>query len=354
MREMEQNDVYDESEFEEGEDLDVEAEEDTSTKITSLWGIPVKGFILGGVIVLLIIIAIIVIAMKKNGSSGSSDVVLPNTAQTTARTQCYANFVNIGYTEGVANIGSTLYALDGSVIGTIESSGATTIKDDWGSVLGYVTSASLQPDAQDTVSTSENSTTSSDNSDSVDDETVLTLRKYGYTGDEIELAISAGANTDELIDAAKALQDVAAKEALERMSDTASEEFQLLVNTTQYCMPLQEFLPVDVMVPGFTRVDNTYLVNADYEKIPTYGYQLRVKVKIANGTYAFMDINPTRYAQMPDSGNIVVEVHYTLYGPDEDHIQFYITDLVERDITTLTVNPEDSAVNLDDVINKGR
>lgn len=353
MREMEQNDYYDESEFEEGADLDTEAEEDTSTKINKLWGVPVSGFILGAVIVLILIIAVVVIGMKKNSGS-SADIVQPDTSVTTvSRTECYANFTKVGYIDGAATVGATVYSVDGSVLGTLEASGATSIKDDWGAVLGYVTSPNLEPDVA-TNTSPQSTVTNTVNSSGFDEDTIKQLRKYGYTGDEIELAASSGVDPELLIQEAQLLYDEEAKAALERMSDSASEEFKGMVNTTQYCMPLQEFVPVDVMVQGYIREQHSYIVNADYEKIPTYGYQLRVKVKIANGTYAFMDIDPTRYASMPDSGNIVVEVFYTLYGPNAESVQFYITDLIEKDITTLTVNPEDSAVNLNDVINKGR
>ena len=343
MREMNQGEVYREMDVD--EDYDVEASEDTSSSITKIYGIPKNIFILIAAAVIVLLIAVIVIALRKNiGGSSSDDVVKPSSSTTQQTNSAIDSAVYvyskcIGNTPDGLRVGAVVYAEDGTVVGTIDSVGDHPVTDIFGELIGYMSGINATPPA------------TPEPVKYYDNTTVELLRKYGYTGDEIDEASKSNADVDALVEAAKALQDEAAKEAIARMMDTASDEYRQLINTTQYCMPYQEYVSVPWTTEGYVNRDGSYIVNADFEKIPTYGYQLRIKVKIANGTYVFMDVAPERYYEMPDSGNIVVRVDYTVYGCEPDDVQLYITSVTEKDITTLTVNPEDSAIDINDAIN---
>lgn len=342
MRELNQSENYDETGFDEDGEMD-EADEDTSTHPTTIMGIPMTGFIIGVAVILIVIVLLVVVATRKNSGSSDDDIIYAQNPASNGVTQVFSNFEAVGYINSASpQFGDTIISLNGGVYGVLAEAGNTLLTDDMGKGLGYVT-------LTETATPDTSSSTSSSQSLIYTEEQVKELRKYGYTGDEIEFSSANSIQFDALIEEAQLLQDEAAKEALARMSDSASEEFQSMVSSTQYCMPYQEYHPAMLEEEGYLNYTGSYIVNADYEKIPTYGYQLRIKVKIANGTYVFMDMSPGRYGSLPDTGNIVVEVQYTKYG-NLDHYQLYITDIIERDITTLTVNPEDSGVNLDDAI----
>lgn len=346
MREMQQNDTYDESELPEDMDLESEGEEDTSTNMTTIFGLPVKMVVLAGAAVLLFVIAIMVFMLRSDNSK--DDIVYPNssvyvdTPATSANSsvECYVHNIYVGTTSD----NSMIYDDSGNLYNVITSTGNTPVTDLFGNILGYVYTETASSDSA--------SNSSYSDSPAFDSQTIETLRKYGYTGDEIELAAETGMNAEEMIAKAQALQDEAAKEALKRMSDHASEEFQQIINSTQYCMPEQVYVAANWQDEGYVNETGSFIVNSDYEKIPNYGYQLRIKVKIANSTYVFMDVSPQRYMSMPDSGNIVVQVSYQLWGPSQEDLQFYVTEVTERDITNLTTNPQDSATNLSDIISR--
>ena len=52
----------------------------------------------------------------------------------------------------------------------------------------------------------------------------------------------------------------------------------------------------------------------DYEKLPPKGYQLFIKVYLNADSVFFMDISPERWVNMEETGNIVVNIQYTLTG----------------------------------------
>ena len=53
-------------------------------------------------------------------------------------------------------------------------------------------------------------------------------------------------------------------------------------------------------------------VNCDFVKVPAMGSQLFTKVVTPKGIIAFMPVTPYRYQTLEDSGNIVVEITYTI------------------------------------------
>jgi hypothetical protein len=148
---------------------------------------------------------------------------------------------------------------------------------------------------------------------------------------------------------AQEVQDEAAKEALTRMSDTASPEFQERTQNTMYCMPLNTFESFTLDADTATNYQGSYIVNADFEKMPTYGLQLQLKCKIADGTYVFYTVTPAQWETLPETGNIVLHVDYVLYGTYG--INVWITGITEMNVSDITVNPEDSAARLQDIVN---
>lgn len=331
-----------------------EGGEDTDSKLTSLFGIPIKFLIIGVAVLLLILIAVIIFMFR---GSGDDDIVLPDTAieqpvvdqtqpvtpapDTTAGTSTESGGTvlwldaqgNIlGFTEGTAE--GTEVTMNNAPIGKLSFTIGTPVTSDTG-MTAYIDSGGND------VSFSNTSTEVTD--------IVMELRKLGYTGDEISAAQSSGADLNAMVESAKQLRDEAAKEALIRMSDNASEEFQHIVNSSIFCLPEITFPEVE-NAPGRIMKDNSYTVNADYEKMDLRGNQLFIKLKIANDTYAFMTMTPQRWAAIPDTGNMVVRIDYILYGMEGQGVQFFIKSISELDVSQITVNPEDSATNLEDIV----
>lgn len=357
MRELNQDEEYDESELEEGEDLFDESDEDTDAPISTIYGIPKNVFFIGVVVVVLLFIIVIVFATRKN--KADNNAVTPTTDYAETVTEDTGGLVATPVDDGglVASQIISIYDSNQTFIGTTDSLEGSDVYG-----LDGVAFATFSPTSGNVQCYDSNNnfvgyySTSTETTEIVDEETLTTteeLRKLGYTGDEIEVALESGTDIQTLVDAAEALRDAEAQEALIRMSDSASEEFRTLVNNSIYCMPEYFFSPINSTDEGSYVYDQgVYTVNADYEKMPVYGYQLTVKCKIANGTYIFYTVDPTRWQKMPDTGNIILQVSYELYGAI-DTPGFYITKVAEISTTDLTVNPEDSGVDLQDVLGTG-
>lgn len=341
------------------EEYDDESGEDTDSKLTSLFGIPIKFLVVGAAVLLLLLIAAIVFMFR--GSSGDEDIVMPeDTVQdapvdpnapaapidntTTQPAQITTDADNatvlwldaqgniVGFTNGSAE--GTEVTMNNQPIGKLSFTTGTAVTGDNGmSAFIDTNGAGVNFNTQATEVT----------------DVVMELRKLGYTGDEIAAAQNSGADLNAMVESARALRDEEAKEALERMSDSASEEFQHIVNYSIFCLPEIEFPEVE-NAPGRVIKDGNYTVNADYEKLDLRGNQLFIKLKIANETYAFMTTTPERWGNLPDTGNMVVRIDYTLYGMESSMIQFFIKDITELDVSQITVNPEDSATNLEDIV----
>ena len=131
------------------------------------------------------------------------------------------------------------------------------------------------------------------------------LRKWGYTGYQIELASQQGLSARGLVDEARAQREEAQKEALAAVSDTASPEYQNLLNSTWLG---GEPLDLSTVDPTGQYTVSRETVNVDFEKIEARGTQLYIKVYFDDGKSAFMQMNPRRYITLPNSGNIVVSV----------------------------------------------
>lgn len=141
----------------------------------------------------------------------------------------------------------------------------------------------------------------------VSEDTIKELRKWGYTGDEIEQALKEDADTDAMIADAKKLRQEAAQEAMIE----ASPEYQNLLNSTW--LGGEEIQ----LSSGMNVVNNVseHKEVVDYVKcLPARGCQLFIKVTLDDGHSAFMYVTPERWNKLANSGNMVVSVSTIDYG----------------------------------------
>lgn len=136
-------------------------------------------------------------------------------------------------------------------------------------------------------------------------EDVKILRKWGYTANELEIASRDGITAKALVEQAKKDRESAQREALKAVSNTASPEYQTLLNKTWLGGDPIDLSGVD---PNIVYNTETWTENVDYEKCGAQGTQLFVKLYLDNGTSAFMTVTPGRYVELADSGNMVVNI----------------------------------------------
>lgn len=140
---------------------------------------------------------------------------------------------------------------------------------------------------------------------------VEALRLWGYTADEIEISSRDGIPAKTLVDQAKFDRQLAQKEALDAVRDTASPEYQELLNKTWLGgAPLN----LDAVDPNVIYNNTSRKMNVDYEKCGAQGSQLFLKLYLDDGTAVFMTVTPNRWKELNDSGNIVVEVTWREAG----------------------------------------
>ena len=173
-------------------------------------------------------------------------------------------------------------------------------------------------------SNSESPTTSKPNIDIVNptftDDQIRELRSAGYTGYEIDKAMTRGAKAEDLlsdakIDKTKYLQGLY-KELLEETKDGASQKYLDLVNNTWLTGTEK---PVTIQSGDYSSIKKK--CNARYEKIPARGAQLWIKltfeadeVNPANPDPIFYNLRPDQYAKLKDKGNILVDYKDVAYG----------------------------------------
>lgn len=147
------------------------------------------------------------------------------------------------------------------------------------------------------------------------------LRRVGYTADEIESFQAQQLEPQPLITQAEMDKEAWAQQFVAPYFDTASEEWHSVIDTTWYGLNKVESYDTD-----YTMYQNiSYTLNADYDKVPAYGHQLFIKIHLNETSYAFMTVTPQRYAELAQSGNIVVVITYTKTGDG----QSFITSMVE-------------------------
>lgn len=137
---------------------------------------------------------------------------------------------------------------------------------------------------------------------------IKNLRKWGYTGSEIEDASASGLDYDKLIDESVKQQKEAMKDTMSALNDTMSPEYKNLLNKTWLS---GEEINLDGVDTTTVMNQDSRVENVDFEKCGAQGTQLFLKLHLDNGTAAFMCIDPQRYVELPDTGNIVVEIAWT-------------------------------------------
>lgn len=138
--------------------------------------------------------------------------------------------------------------------------------------------------------------------------TADTLRKWGFTNSQMEIAQRDGISAEDMVAQAKQERKEAQYEAMMEAADATSEAYQKLLQQTWLGQP-----PMDIS--GFNDINTMYQTetkteNVDYDKIEAHGRQLWIKCYLEDGTTAFMQCTPARYNSLPDSGNIVIQ--YTM------------------------------------------
>lgn len=310
MQILQQGEEYEEEEFDE-ELLEDEAYEDTEARVTSLYGIPIKTIAIVGAGVLVVLLIAILFATRRSKSK-SEDLAQIQ--------QQYEDDAVEYYDEEMPVVD------DGTPIAESTDSGEMVYNPDTG--LWESASAVSEPVVEETAT---------------DDERVL-LRSMGYSGDEIDYSLRNGFSVQALVDAAQKLYDDEADKALRRMSDSASEEFRYIIDNTYFSQVGYEFEPVkDLEFGTYDYTHDSYTVNADYVKCPTYGAQLQLKCRVARDLWLWYIVTPERWETLPDEGNIVLRVNYTKYG-----VNTYVTSISETDPTLDTI--DSSASSLDTIV----
>lgn len=157
---------------------------------------------------------------------------------------------------------------------------------------------------------------------------VTELRAYGYTGDEIEQYEIEEKSAEELLNEAKLAMQKAYEEQWGVYVDSTSKGFKKLNRLTWLGLP-KTTLPKnskneDGIYNGYEEIHTR---NVDYVKVEPRGYQTFIKCTMSDGSSFFYAIDPRRYIELKDSGNIVLEVTFLNWEG-----QWFITDVVEKDV----------------------
>lgn len=151
-------------------------------------------------------------------------------------------------------------------------------------------------------------------------EEIEALREVGFTGYEIEEFEFMEYDAMTIVEEEKAKRQAALDAEILPYFDKMSDEFKELYSKTWVGQPDVE---VGSDLTNFSyRQEN---LNLDYEKLPARGHQLFLKVYINANNVFFMDVTPERWNTLKDSGNIVVQVSYTIM----DNGSYIITDVQE-------------------------
>ena len=155
------------------------------------------------------------------------------------------------------------------------------------------------------------------------DEEVILLREAGYTGGEIESFAEYEMDASELINSAEAKQEELIAEKMKPYIDSKSDEYKALEASTWVGL---EELVVDEEISKYDY--HTTTLNLDYEKIPTMGAQLFIKIYWDEVGYCFMQVKPKNWLLMQDEGNIVVSIDYLIMANG----QIIVTDIKEKSL----------------------
>lgn len=287
MSEMQQGEEYEEEDYGIEEDDAEYEDEESDLEVDTFFGVPKQYVYLGGAVLLVLIIAVVVIATwRKDDDSTDSAAELEEN-----------DFLD---TEEVDIDMDDVYVDD--------NQDDDTNYDDYDDYVGTVSDITTEETDE--------------------------LRRLGYTGDEIELAISYGLNYQSLVDHATELRNQEAKDALARMSDTAGEEFKEIMNYTYMGQP--EFINPTGDRSEYEESRTSVKVNADYVKCPVNGTQLWLKCHIAQDAYIWYLCSPPRWLSLPDEGNIVLSIDFWIMNDNA-----YVVNVQESDSSLNSVDASD-------------
>lgn len=141
------------------------------------------------------------------------------------------------------------------------------------------------------------------------------LRENGYTGDEIEEfelnEIPAQRKIDDAVQKRKAKYD----EEILPYLDGASDKYKEL---EEYTWLGGAPFSYDVNKENEDWYYKNMTLNLDYDKVPARGVQCFLRLHLKEKTdendplYMFMTVTPQRYEELPEHGNIVVYIEYTV------------------------------------------
>lgn len=157
-------------------------------------------------------------------------------------------------------------------------------------------------------------------------DTVTSLRKWGYTGDEISYALSNGIKPETMIQEAKNLRKEADAEVMKELSDTSSKPYKKLLGMTWLGGDPLHIEDLSANTDANYSLD-THVLNADYVKCEPRGNQLFIRLTLDDGTYAFMTVDPPRWVQLKEKGNMVIQ--YDLYTYGDAKVITNITEVVQ-------------------------
>lgn len=185
----------------------------------------------------------------------------------------------------------------------------------------YTEDSASTTDMQDTSSTAEYSNTED-----------IELRKRGYTADEIEFSREHGISYEDMIAQADADIENQQRQVLASLSDEGSEAYQTLLNMTW--LQGADLSITDATYDEFGNLsvyEETKTMNIDYTKVPAKGTQLFLKCNLLDYGVAFMTVEPDRWLQLADSGNILVNVTFEHWNDVIVVKDIYELDAGDRD-----------------------
>lgn len=141
------------------------------------------------------------------------------------------------------------------------------------------------------------------------------LRDNGYTGDEIEQFEIDEIPAQRKIDDAEQRRKEKYDAEIKPYFDGASDKYKEL---EQYTWLAGDPISFDINLVDSEWYDKNTTLNLDYDKVPARGVQCFLRVHLKEATadseplYMFMTVTPQRYYELPEHGNIVVYIQYTV------------------------------------------
>lgn len=135
------------------------------------------------------------------------------------------------------------------------------------------------------------------------------LRKWGFSGEEIQSYEEQQVPANDLVEKTKKDQIEAQQEVLNALDNKKSKAYKKLIANT--------WLELDPVTGTFSSDPTDYaefeaVDNADYSKVPARGNQFWLRITLSDKTVIFMPVSPYEYASKEKSGNINIRYRYFL------------------------------------------